>query len=87
MNIQFQARERKLLIKVGIVFVITTMVPNMVSDYALDYQKSQERIKIGGWKKKSAHMRSVCRGLKMSGIFLRRYVTEYRGLIERGVLF
>ena len=51
MNIQFQARERKLLIKVGIVFVIATMVPNMVSDYALDYQKISGADKIGAGRK------------------------------------
>ena len=86
MNIQFQARERKLLIKVGIVFVIATMVPNMVSDYALDYQKSQERIKLGLEEKVRSYEERLS-GVEDERNILRRYVTEYRGLIERGVLF
>lgn len=84
-SINLGKKEKRLLTLIGVVVVITVVVPTFLTDEALSYRRDKESAK-NNLDKKIRELRENLDSVEERRAQIRRYITKYQSLVTRRVM-
>ncbi len=79
---QLGDKEKRMIVLIAVVFVLAFVAPQFVSDYSLQYVRSQNREKAA-LQEKITELQKNIDGIEDRKVILERYAKRYQSLVER----